>query len=64
MPEVNLASHQEQVDTRGGTFYPPLGPAGHWGGKQVVVCLCDQGSASQDGLQALVWSYIPSGFSY
>ena len=45
-------------------FTHPLDQAGHWGGKQVVVCLCDQVSASQDGMQALVWSYIPSGFSY
>ena len=45
-------------------FTHPLNQAGHWGGKQVVVCLCDQVSASQDGMQVLVWSYILSGFSY
>lgn len=45
-------------------FTHTLGQAGHWGGKQVFVCLCDQVSASQDGMQALVWSCIPSGFSY
>lgn len=26
MPEVSLSSHQEQVNTRRGTFYPSLGP--------------------------------------
>ena len=39
MPEVNLASHQEQVDTRGGTFYPPLDQLGT-GEVSKSLCVC------------------------